>query len=96
MANDMSVDPDNDETFLFASTNNNLKDTPSSLAIVCEKANTDPSMSITQSKIVSCKGNDTSPVAADNNELTRYNNLEGVCVDIDIGELLVQYPGTRQ
>ena len=96
MANDMSADPDNDEKFLVASTNSTLNDPPSGLAIVCEKANTDPSMSITQSKIVSCKGNDTSPVAADNNELTRYNNLEGVCVDIDIGELLVQYPGTRQ
>ena len=96
MENDMSADPDNDETFPVTSTNNTLKDPPSGLAIVCEKENIDTSMPITQSTIVSCKGNDTAPVASDNNELTRYNNLEVVCVDIDIGELLIKSPGMRQ
>ena len=96
MANDMSADPDNDETFSVASTNSTLKDPPIGLAIVREKENTDPSTPITQSTIVSCKGNDTAPVAADNNGLTRYKNLGGVCVDIDIGELLVQSPGLRR
>ena len=96
MANDMSADPDNDETFSIAYTNITLKYPPSGLAIVCKKANTDPSTTINQSTIVSCKGNDAAPVAAHNNELTRYNNLEGVCVDIGIGELLVQSQGMRQ
>ena len=68
MANGMSPDPDNDKTFSVVSTNNTLKDPPSILAIVCEKENTDPSMPITQSTIVSYKGNDTAPVAAENNE----------------------------
>ena len=45
---------------------------------------------------MSFKGNDNTPVAAYNNELTSYNNLESVCVDIYIGELLVQSPGMRQ
>ena len=96
MANDMSADPDNNETFPVTSTNNTLKDPPSGLAIVCKKANTDPSTPMTQSTIVSCKGNDTAPIASDNNDLTRYNNLEGACVDIDIGELLLQSPGVRR
>ena len=45
---------------------------------------------------MSFKGNDNTPVAAYNNELTSYNNLESVCVDIYIGELLVQSQGMRQ
>ena len=37
MENDMSADPDNDETLLVASTNDTLKDPQSVLAIVCGK-----------------------------------------------------------